>query len=92
MRLFKFSPISFGLVALCSHALSVDVVAPNETYIGSPRHMLDPVQPMMVMEEQYINAQTNTYRDVGSAFAMDPQCSADKPCLDGSCCNQQGRF
>jgi hypothetical protein len=92
MRLRYVFPVLLALVAFCGCAYNVDGNGSSITYVGSPRHMLDAVQPMMDIGEQYIQAQTNEEFNVGSVSVDAHQCSAEQPCLDGSCCNTKGNL
>jgi GH18 family chitinase len=92
MRLSYIFPLTLALVAFCGYAYNIDGAGSNVTYVGSPRHMLDAIQPTMDIEEQYIQAQTNENFDVGLISTEHQQCSAEKPCLDGSCCNANGKL
>jgi hypothetical protein len=47
---------------------------------------------MMDIGEQYIQAQTNEEFNVGMVSVEAHQCSAEQPCLDGSCCNIKGNL
>jgi hypothetical protein len=92
MRLHFVFPVLLALVAFCGCAYNVDGNGSNITYVGSPRHMLDTIQPMMDIGEQYIQAQTNQEFNVGMVSVEAYQCSAEQPCLDGSCCNIKGNL
>jgi hypothetical protein len=82
MRLFFFA-----LLALTSVGLSN---GSNLTFFGAPRASLDPVLPVLSIEESYIRAQTDGTTNTVFGAADIPQCSASNPCADGSCCNLQG--
>ena len=91
MRLSYIFPFLLALFAFCAYASDIHRTGSNITYVGSPRHMLDAIQPMMEIEEQYIQAQTDEIFKVGLATIGYHQCSAAEPCLDGSCCNTKGK-
>jgi hypothetical protein len=92
MRLRYVFPVLLALVAFCGCAYNVDGNGSDIMYVGSPRHMLDAIQPMMDIEEQYIQAQTNEDFNIGLVSVDAHQCSAEQPCLDGSCCNIKGNL
>lgn len=77
----------FGLLALTSVSLSN---GSNLTSFGAPRASLDPVLPVLSIEESYIRAQTDDTTNTVFGVADVLQCSASNPCADGSCCNLQG--
>ena len=78
---------SFALLALTSVGLSG---ATNLTLFGAPRASLDPVLPVLSIEESYIILQTDGISDTAFGAADALQCSVVSPCADGSCCNSQG--
>jgi hypothetical protein len=92
MLLRYIFPFLLALVAFCGYAYNADGNGSNITYVGSPRHMLDPIQPVMDIGGQYIQAQTSEDLSVGFVSAGAHQCSAEQPCLDGSCCNIKGNL
>ena len=63
----------------------------NLTYFGAPRATLDGVLPVLDIAESYIRSQNH---DGSSAigFTGDGSCSANNPCILGSCCNRNGKF
>lgn len=82
-----FSSAFLGLTALCGLASGGEPES-NLSLYGAPRHNLDPVLPILDMEEKYIRSQTDV--SVTAFGDTELQCSASNPCPDGSCCNDQG--
>jgi hypothetical protein len=81
MRLpFLFSTL--GLVAIGG-------LASNLTYFGAPRLYLDPLLPSLDIAEGYIR-QSEGIQAAGSSVAAGI-CSADNPCVLGSCCSKNGK-
>jgi len=81
------SVIQLGLVAIGGLASSIES---NLTYFGAPRASLDGVLPVLDIAEGYIRSQTD---DGGSAVGSShTSCSANNPCILGSCCNRDGKF
>ncbi|KAJ4402691.1 hypothetical protein N0V91_007066 [Didymella pomorum] len=82
-----FSSAFLGLTALCGLASGGEPES-NLSLYGAPRHNLDPVLPILDIEEKYIRSQTDV--SVTALGGTELQCSASNPCPDGSCCNDQG--
>jgi hypothetical protein len=72
-----------GLVAIGVLAES------NLTYFGAPRLYLDPLLPSLDIAEGYIR-QSEGIQAAGSSVAAG-LCSADNPCVLGSCCSKDGQ-
>jgi hypothetical protein len=76
------------LIAVGGHASSSDHES-NLTYFGAPRYSIEGVLPVFDIAESYIRSQTD-----GSETAIGANgnggCSAQNPCLLGSCCNSDG--
>jgi len=82
-----FKSALLGLTALCGF-VSGGEPENNLALYGAPRHNLEPVLPILDIEEKYIRSQTDG--GVTALGGTDLQCSASNPCPDGSCCNNQG--
>jgi hypothetical protein len=79
------------LLAVGGHAFSSGAHESNVTYFGAPRFSIGGVLPVFDIAESYIRSQTD-----GSEEAIGSKgnsgCSAQNPCLLGSCCNSDGMF
>ncbi|KAF1922681.1 glycoside hydrolase family 18 protein [Didymella exigua CBS 183.55] len=89
MRLRLVTSASLGLAVFGGLASGEQSEPWNLTLNGAPRHHLDPVLPILDIEEQYIRSQTDG--GVTTLGSTDLQCSASNPCPHGSCCNLQGQ-
>lgn len=82
-----FSSALLGLTALCGLVSGGKPKSKLSLY-GAPRHKLDPVLPILDIEEKYIRSQIDG--DVTALGGAALQCSASNPCPGGSCCNDEG--
>jgi len=81
LRLFySIGPVAIG---------AASNVESNLTYFGTPRLYLDGVLPTLDIAEGYIR-ESQGIQAAGTEF--ETSCSADKPCLLGSCCNKDGEY
>jgi len=74
-------------LAVAGHALRSTLS--NLSYSGAPRLSLSGFIPTLQVTEDYILSQTNTGF---SKYAGSIGCSASKPCVDGACCNSDGKL
>lgn len=90
MRLF--APALLGLVAAIGvHAFSSGhLEGDNITLASTPHYTREGVLPILEVTEDYILGQTVGGVGFAASDGGEIQCSALKPCIDGSCCNSDG--
>ncbi|KAF1914807.1 hypothetical protein BDU57DRAFT_549890 [Ampelomyces quisqualis] len=78
------------LLAIGGHGSSSSAHDSNVTYFGAPRFSIEGVLPVFDIAESYIRSQTDdSVKAIGSKG--NGGCSAQNPCLLGSCCNSDGQ-
>jgi hypothetical protein len=91
MRIYALALLGLGAIGV--YASSTDNSEDsNVTPASSPRYAREGVLPILEVTEKYILGQTVGGVGFAASNGGEIQCTALKPCIDGSCCNSNGTY